>query len=514
MKHQKNLFKIIVGGSIALAIIATSSVLIWQSKKTSQDKASITILCHNVDEINTNPLEHTSQLEALSESEDPILKQSARRLLQVDKNIASNLKIQKVKQIFYKKNIRKIAEAVCEVIGFEKDPDEIVTNFLDKNGDIPLSDHFRSNSNNIEHLDKELRTTGKDLPSPIFYHNDFLERIKGFLIEAKDGIDESSEGYFTEAWINDLKEHLPDFYTKMELSPEELVETVITYYLFQHYIFVRIYEEGAMEDLVYIAENHQKTNACKDEKLAQDYADKQATFISLQDASSHLAKHLYQDHDYVMTEEDKTNIENLEDDCSSINFYKKAFIEKNHYTITKHYLNKEKVEKYRDLAIDDKNFNQLFTNEVNINQLENNKHIIIHSSFHADHQGNNTKTFLQSAFGLIDEIKQNAKKPVYVILCLDGGFTTRSTKNKLSLDTVTSIIEEAGCKIIQHQGEGINTTKKECSHMQIHMHKAGKQEKELNDIIIVSNNITIVDASLSPYTELSAHRAIEAKIAL
>lgn len=514
MKHQNNLFKIIVGGSIALAIIAASSIFIWRSRKTSEEKVMITVLSHNVDEIKTNPLENTSQLEALSQSEDPILKQSARKLLQVDRHIASNLKIHKVKNVFHKKNIRKIVEAVCEVIGFEKDSGEVVKNFLQKNGDFPLSDHFRNNSNNIQRIDKELRASGKDLPSPIFYHNGFLESVKGFIIKVKDGINESVEGYFTTPWINDLKGCLPALYTNMELSPEELIDTVITYYLFHHYIFSQIYQEDAMEDLVYIAENHQKANACKDEKLAQYYADKQATFISLQDANSHLAKHLYKDYGYVIAEQDKIDIASLKYDCSAINFYKKDFIEKNHYTITKHYLNREQAGKYRGLAVDDKNFNQLFTNEVNINQLENKKHIIIHINFHADHQGNNTKTFLQAAFGLIDEIKQNTKKPVYIILCLDGGFTIKSTRNKLSLDSIRSIIKKANCTIIQHQGNDIHTTKKECSHMQVHMHKAGKREKELSDIIIVSNNITVVDTFLTPYTELSGHRAIEAKVVL
>lgn len=514
MKHQRNLSKTIIGGVIGLAIIAASSLYIWQSRKTGDGKVSITILCHNVDKMNTNPLAYVSHLEGLSEHEDPILKESARKLLQVNKSIESNLKVEQVKKFFYKKNIRKIVEAVCEVIGFEKDAGEIVKDFLSKNGDIPLSDHFRSNLENIQRIDKGFRASGKPLPSPIFYHKDFLESIKGFIIKVKDGLNEGLEGYFTNPWINDLKEHLPVFYAKMEFSPEELVETVITYYLFQHYIFDQIYEEGAMEDLIYIAENHEKTSVCKDETLAQGYADKHPSLISLQDASSHLINHLYKDYGYVISDQDKINIVGLKDDCSAMNFYKKDFIENNGYTITKHCLNRDQAEKYRDVGVDDKCFDELFTNQVNINQLENDKHILMHISFHADDEGSNTKMFLQSAFGLIDEVKQHTKKPVYVILCLDGGFTIKSTKNKLSLDTVRSIISKADCKIIQYEGDDVHTTKKECSHMQVHMTKAGKQEKELSDLIIVSNNITIVNASLSPYTKLSDHRVIEAKVVL
>ncbi|MEM7174290.1 MAG: hypothetical protein AAF380_03495, partial [Bacteroidota bacterium] len=482
----------IIGILVALlAVIVSASIFIV--KHSNKKERLITVLSHNTKDMHTNPLEYRDQLEMLSQSKDLTLSTSAKQLLKVDDGFLNFLNRVQLKTLFHQPNIAHLIKAIAEEMGFETvNSKKIINRYLNEKRTMTLAQYFPLTINQFRHLDKALRIAGAQIPCLTFSYNEpFAKQIALFLEKEKthpQHLNPDLESCFTKSWLQAIKPYLPAYYKSQTCTQEEFIQIVIDYYLFSRTIFTLIYLQDALQAYLAVAKHYNEIGMHKEANLLNLYIDKKPTFISLQETSHTFIQALHRQ-GYEMAQQDKANIKS-HGVFGSVNLYAQSFIKKHGYTITKIPLDKQKVKQYSALEkLTHSNQKKLFTSQVAINKLENASHLIIHASFHADTAGTNSKPFLSTLFDQIDELKQQVKKPLYVVICMDGNFTTKGTAHKCDLRNVAQIISKAGYQIIDQEGENINTTKKMRSFLNVqYITKGGLLAEERNDLIIISNN--------------------------
>lgn len=522
-----------------LSVAALGGGFFFFSKPSDKPLESYTLLSHDVDRLEANPIGYTSLLRELSDAkvtEDERLRLAAKRLLAIDTDpktyqcrhelLALEKALYQVLLAYYQWTVNKPPQ--IQVIKGEAE------SFLYDRLSNPKPAYYALSfgQHRLNTFDKEIRALGGRRFSPLFYN-------EGLAVWMKANVKAFKMTSFIEQWLRHIKPYVEALHKRLGSDEEKkrlLRQHYLLTFLFDLHSIKRLFEHKGVEAWVTLVqrlkgsvwEERERGKAC----LVALYREQKPDIICLQGCDTALVEALTREGYFTPQHVGEGSAPLFEG--GSVILYRKDVFQRKEVTLLS--LDMEDMALPSYAVARAKGFLGLLGREIAVHKVYHRGMVWLVSSLHAHASGDNTLSFLRALFALQKRIEEEEGCRVLLLLGMDAHTSSASKviKDRLKCDlkAVDKLLEgyQGRYVRVEHKGEDVGTVRKERSTFQMQLREAHVPLRHIADFILVSRAVHVKrykkdflwvaeHTYLGPYgpnltTNPSCHRAIVVKFRL